>query len=84
MKPCFINYKQLDFSYPKNRNPKTVINGIFSDPSVVPCVVPQDSSLGPLLFIIYVNDMEAAVSCQLILYAEWLCPFGFRQGCRTN
>ena len=57
-------------SYLKGRNKKTEINGIFSDPRVVPCRVPQGSILGPLLFLLYINDMEAAVSCQLILYAD--------------
>ena len=53
-----------------NTNRKTEIKGTFSDPGVVPCGVPQGSILRPLLFLIYVNDMEAAVSCQLILYAD--------------
>ena len=57
-------------SYLKDRNKKTDISGTFSDPRVVPCGVPQGPILGPLLFLIYVNDMEAAVSCQLILYAD--------------
>ena len=48
----------------KNRFQKTEVDGIFSDPMVVPCGVV------PLLFLIYVNDMEAAVSCRLILYAD--------------
>ena len=51
-------------SYLKNRFQKTEVDGIFSDPMVVPCGVPQGSILGPLLFLIYVNDMEAAVSCR--------------------
>ena len=35
---------------------------------MVPCGVQQESILGQLLFLLYINDMEAAVSCQLILY----------------
>ena len=54
----------------KGRNQKIEINGIFSDPRGVPCGVPQGFILGPLLFLLYINDMEAAVSCQLILYAD--------------
>ena len=57
-------------SYLKNRFQKTEVDGIFSDPMVVSCGVPQGSILGPLLFLIYVNHMEAAVSCRLILYAD--------------
>lgn len=57
-------------SYLTGRSQIVGVNGVNSHPKDIVCGVPQGSILGPLLFLIYVNDMERAVSCKLLLYAD--------------
>ena len=45
----------------------------FFQPASVPSGLPQGSLLGPLLFLIFVNDMSQAVKCDLFLYANDKC-----------
>ena len=57
-------------SYLSNRKFTVNLENSFSEVSNISCGVPQGSILGPLLFLIYVNDMPMAVKCNLFLYAD--------------
>ena len=45
----------------------------LSDYGEVSCGVPQGSILGPLLLLVYVNDMPQAVKSNLFFYGDDLC-----------
>ena len=54
-------------SYLTNKYKMVLFNGKISDIRDVTCGVPQGSILGPLLFILYVNDF-ATVTCKQIIF----------------
>ena len=60
-------------SYLLNRKFTVNLKDYFHEVSSISCGVPQGSILGPLLFLIYVNDMPTAATCDLFLYADGTC-----------
>lgn len=58
-------------SYLSNRQQRTKVNNTISDSRAIAVGVPQGSILGPLLFVIYVNDLPLQVQrCKMVLYAD--------------
>ena len=57
-------------SYLADRSQCVDVKGSRSEFLPITCGVPQGSILGPLLFLIYVNDMNISLTCRLSLYAD--------------
>ena len=64
------NLLKLLESYLHNRQQRVVLNGSYSDYSLIESGVPQGSVLGPLLFLIYINDLERNMTSNIKFFAD--------------
>ena len=67
-----ISGNLLDFlkSYLSSRSQRVVLNGIYSNWMGMEAGVPQGSVLGPLLFLVYINDLTDNISSHMKLFAD--------------
>ena len=62
--------------YLKNRYQRIVINGQSSDWADLKSGVPQGAVLGPLLFLVFINDIVYVVRhCKIRMFADDTCLF---------
>ena len=66
-----------------NRTLKVGVNGEYSEMKKVLSGVPQGSVLGPLLFVLFINDLPESVKSSIKLFADDLKLIG-NANCREN
>ena len=62
-------------NYLYNRKQRVVLNGSYTGFSAVESGVPQGSVLGPLLFLIYINDLERNIKSNIKFLLMIQCFF---------
>ena len=64
------NLLRLLQNYLDDRKQRVVINGSYSDYSNIESGVPQGSVLCPLLFLVYINDLERNIKSNIKFFAD--------------
>ena len=85
LKRCGVSGQLLSLveSFLKNRKQRTVLNGQCSGWGDISAGVPQGSILGPLFFLVYINDLAMDLKCNVKLFADDTSIFTIEQDPNT-
>ena len=77
LKSCGISGQifSLISSFLSNRRLRVVLDGKSSQEYPVNAGFPQGSTLGPTLFLLYINDLPDYVICDIAIYADDTTPY---------
>ena len=64
------NFLELFESYLYNRKQIVVVDGVKSNVESINSGCPQGSKLGPLLFIIFINDIQNGLESESFIFAD--------------
>ncbi|KAF2361031.1 Reverse transcriptase domain [Trinorchestia longiramus] len=80
------NYSRWIRNWLTGRTQRVVIHDETSDPALVTSGVPQGSVLGPLLFIIFINDLDVGIISKINKFADdtKLCHRAFTERDRAT
>ena len=85
LKRCGVSGQLLSLiqNFLKNRKQRTVLNGQASNWGDILAGVPQGSILGPLFFLVYINDLTENLKCNVKLFADDTSLFTIVQDSNT-
>ena len=64
------NFYDIMFSYLENRKQVVVVDGVKSEILDIRAGVPQGSRLGPLLFLLYMDDITSDIQSDILIFAD--------------